>query len=302
MRYCDVAGSSGKSPYYSWHEPGGIDLQVELWRPVDSATEGRRTMGRVEGCQYVGWRSVHNITGCVDRCALIIADDIAHRKAFGEAVVVILCVDLRRYPNAKRIQESRARCLVIEIVVDMYLAVAHTRHSLHSVLKFVVVQRDVQFAYIKGWAIRRAKQHRLVVVGKTVPRDSDQIGTFSNIAFAVMLLKLTTKVLRLLAIKQVSISERNVVNPDMRRVGENRDVVERGVPVAGSAIGRVPLRETVEGVLELDVTDDNVVDILDHEVGTHHASAPDAHNGRVRWDKDLHTFGLILLGCVPCSF
>src|SRR5258707_12463523 len=93
-----------------------------------------------------------------------------------------------------------------------------------------------------------------------------------------------------------------MVNPDMRRVIEDREVVEGGIPIACRAIGRVPLRETIEGVLELDVADNHIVDFTDHEVSTNYARTRlSANDGGVRWDINHHALSLIRFGRVASS-
>lgn len=99
-----------------------------------------------------------------------------------------------------------------------------------------------------------------------------------------------------LAVEEAAIGKRIVIHPDMGRVIQDGDVVEGRVPVAGRAIGRVPLRETIEGVLELKVADNHVIDVLNHEIRANHARARFSANDRgVRWDIDHDLLRLILL-------
>ena len=70
---------------------------------------------------------------------------------------------------------------------------------------------------------------------------------------------------RLSAVGMLAVVERVVINPHVGGAGE-RDVVVRGVPVAERAVGGIPLREAVEGILERDVPDDHVLNVVDAHV------------------------------------
>jgi hypothetical protein len=153
-------------------------------------------------------------------------------------------------------------------------------------------------ALVGGAAVARADEVGLVVVAEVAPGDGDEAGAERHVDRAVVVLDPPAEEDAGRLVGPVAVAEGAVVDPDVGRAGDADEVV-LGVPLALRPVGRVPLREQVERVLEGDVADDDVVDVLHREGAADDPGvAAEADDGLVRADVDDGLARLLLLGAL----